>query len=95
MLRPEAETSPASHGQETIAVRNVKKFFGPTRALNGASFSARAGEIHAIVGGNGCGKSTMAKVVSGVLPFDSGSVSILGDGSLRRQARGGPPSGGP
>lgn len=79
MLRPEAEISPTSHGQETIAVRNVKKFFGPTRALNGASFSARAGEIHAIVGGNGCGKSTMAKVVSGVLPFDSGSVSILGE----------------
>lgn len=60
-------------------MRGVKKYFGPTRALNGASFSARAGEIHAIVGGNGCGKSTMAKVVSGVLPIDSGTVSILGE----------------
>lgn len=60
-------------------VRNVKKYFGPTRALDGASFSARAGEIHAIVGGNGCGKSTLAKVVSGILPIDSGSVSILGE----------------
>lgn len=66
-------------GQETITVRNVKKYFGPTRALDGASFSARAGEIHAIVGGNGCGKSTMAKVVSGILPIDGGSVSILGE----------------
>ena len=33
----------------------------------------------AIVGGNGCGKSTMAKVVSGILPIDGGSVSILGE----------------
>lgn len=66
-------------GRETILVRGVKKYFGPTRALDGASFSARAGEIHAIVGGNGCGKSTMAKVVSGVLPVDSGTVSILGE----------------
>ena len=71
--------SPGAADQNTIIVRNVKKYFGPTRALDGASFSARAGEIHAVVGGNGCGKSTMAKVISGVLPIDSGSVSILGE----------------
>ncbi len=35
-------------------------------------------EIHAIVGGNGCGKSTLAKTMSGVLPVDKGKVSILG-----------------
>lgn len=75
---PTENTSDAK-GRNTIIVRSVKKYFGPTRALDGASFSARAGEIHAIVGGNGCGKSTMAKVVSGILPIDSGSVSILGE----------------
>lgn len=66
-------------GRDTILVRNVKKYFGPTRALDGVSFSARAGEIHAVVGGNGCGKSTLAKVVSGILPIDSGTVSVLGE----------------
>jgi ribose transport system ATP-binding protein len=65
--------------RETVQVRGIKKYFGPTRALDGTSFSARAGEIHAIVGGNGCGKSTLAKVISGILPIDSGSVSILGE----------------
>ncbi len=65
--------------RETISVKDVKKFFGPTRALNGVSFSALSGEIHAIVGGNGCGKSTLAKVISGILPIDSGAVSILGE----------------
>ncbi len=61
-----------------IVVTNVRKTFGVTRALDGVSFSARCGEIHAIVGGNGCGKSTLAKVMSGVLPIDSGQLSVLG-----------------
>ena len=70
----EAATQPV-----VVSVVNVRKYFGPTRALDGCSFSARAGEIHAIIGGNGCGKSTLAKVISGVLPIDGGSVSILGE----------------
>jgi ribose transport system ATP-binding protein len=70
--------SPVAPGAGEIMVSNVKKYFGVTRALDGCSFSARLGEIHAIVGGNGCGKSTLAKVLSGVLPVDSGQVSVLG-----------------
>ncbi len=69
--------APAFVGAD-IVMTNVHKTFGVTRALDGVSFSARCGEIHAIVGGNGCGKSTLAKVISGVLPIDSGQVSILG-----------------
>ncbi len=61
-----------------LYVKDVHKTFGVTKALNGCSFSANFGEIHAIVGGNGCGKSTLAKVLSGVLPMDSGKLSILG-----------------
>ena len=61
-----------------IYVQDVHKYFGVTRALNGCNFSANFGEIHAIVGGNGCGKSTLAKVMSGVLPIDKGKVSVLG-----------------
>jgi ribose transport system ATP-binding protein len=79
MYSPETEIDEGAQGRETIVVRDVKKYFGPTRALDGVNFSARAGEIHAVVGGNGCGKSTMAKAVSGILPIDSGSVSILGE----------------
>ncbi len=79
MSEAASEITSVAHDHDTIVVRNVKKYFGPTRALDGASFSARAGEIHAVVGGNGCGKSTLAKVISGILPIDSGSVSILGE----------------
>ncbi|MBX6323065.1 MAG: ATP-binding cassette domain-containing protein [Rhodospirillaceae bacterium] len=61
-----------------MALSNIRKSFGVTRALDGCSFTAFLGEIHAIVGGNGSGKSTLAKVISGVLPVDSGQVSVLG-----------------
>ena len=64
--------------QGDIYVQDVHKYFGVTRALNGVNFNANFGEIHAIVGGNGCGKSTLAKAMSGVLPVDKGKVSILG-----------------
>ena len=61
-----------------IYVQDATKSFGVTKALNGVNFKANFGEIHAIVGGNGCGKSTLAKVISGVLPLDKGKVSIMG-----------------
>ena len=61
-----------------IYVQDATKSFGVTKALNGVNFKANFGEIHAIVGGNGCGKSTLAEVISGVLPLDKGKVSIMG-----------------
>jgi ribose transport system ATP-binding protein len=63
----------------TVEIASVRKTFGPTVALNGASLRAYEGEVHAIVGGNGSGKSTLAKVISGVLIPDSGQVSIFGE----------------
>ena len=61
-----------------LYVKNASKSFGVTRALDGVSFTGYFGEVHAIIGGNGCGKSTLAKVLAGVLPIDSGKVSIKG-----------------
>lgn len=77
-VSPASPVSAAAPVAGGVSVVNVVKTFGPTRALGGVTFNARMGEIHAIVGGNGCGKSTLAKVMSGVLPIDSGQVSIMG-----------------
>ena len=80
-LEPRAAShasAPPPSASGGISAIGVRKVFGVTRALDGCNFQASRGEIHAIVGGNGCGKSTLAKVMSGVFPADSGQVSILG-----------------
>jgi ribose transport system ATP-binding protein len=71
-------TSAPPFAARGISIVGVRKSFDVTKALDGCSFSASLGEIHAIFGGNGCGKSTLAKVISGVLPVDAGQVNVLG-----------------
>jgi ribose transport system ATP-binding protein len=61
-----------------IAGAGIGKRFGGVTALDDASFSAEAGEIHALVGENGAGKSTMIKILSGVLRPDAGTLRIDG-----------------
>lgn len=61
-----------------IAVESVTKRFGDTLALNACSLAAQPGEIHALVGENGSGKSTVAKLMAGVMTPDDGKVAIDG-----------------
>ena len=55
----------------------VKRFFGVT-VLDGVSLSLRAGEVRALLGENGAGKSTVINLLSGVFPPDSGVIEIDG-----------------
>jgi ribose transport system ATP-binding protein len=55
---------------------SISKSFGGVRALREASFSAEQGEVHALVGENGAGKSTMIKILSGLYPPDSGQIRV-------------------
>jgi ribose transport system ATP-binding protein len=61
-----------------LAVRGVGKQFGATHALRDVTFEVRRGEVHALLGHNGCGKSTLVKIVSGFQSPDSGSVAVAG-----------------
>ena len=61
-----------------IAVEGISKRFGATVALDGASFRVRAGEVHALLGENGAGKSTMVKLLSGLLHPDKGEIRLFG-----------------
>jgi ribose transport system ATP-binding protein len=56
----------------------ISKAFGGVRALREASFEAEPGEVHALVGENGAGKSTMIKILSGLLRPDAGQVRVHG-----------------
>jgi simple sugar transport system ATP-binding protein len=64
-----------------IAIENVHKAFGPTKALNGATFHVRRGESHALLGRNGAGKSTLISVLTGLVVPDTGLVELRGDDS--------------
>ena len=57
-----------------LEVVNVSKVFPGVRALDDVSFSLQAGEVHALVGENGGGKSTLIKGLSGVYQLDGGRV---------------------
>ncbi len=50
---------------DALVVRGVRKTFGATRALLGIDMTIRRGEVHALVGQNGCGKSTLIKLLAG------------------------------
>ncbi len=57
-----------------LEVQDLKKSFGPLRAVDGVSFFLQEGENLAIVGESGCGKSTLAKLIIGLLKADSGEI---------------------
>jgi ribose transport system ATP-binding protein len=64
---------------EHLRFQDVCKDYGPTRALDGATFSILQGEIHGLVGENGAGKSTVAKLISGDIRPTSGEIYLNGE----------------
>jgi rhamnose transport system ATP-binding protein len=61
-----------------LDARNIGKSFAGLRALNRVSFDLFAGEVHALVGENGAGKSTFIKIVTGAEQPDAGTIAIDG-----------------
>ena len=61
-----------------LTVRDVVKSFGGVRALRGVSLSIEAGEVYHLLGENGCGKSTLIKVIAGAHRPDAGEIEIAG-----------------
>ena len=69
---------PQSAPRTVLSVRGVSKDFGATRALRDVHLELRAGEVHALIGGNGCGKSTLIKCLAGIHQADQGVLEIGG-----------------
>src|SRR5215813_7650381 len=61
-----------------LSLQGITKRFGAVEALSDASLEVYAGEVVALVGDNGAGKSTMIKVIAGVNPADEGEIRWQG-----------------
>jgi ABC-2 type transport system ATP-binding protein len=61
-----------------IEVRNLTKYYGIHRAVDGLSFDARPGEIVGLLGPNGAGKTTTMRMLTGYMPPSSGEAKIAG-----------------
>ena len=69
---------PAGTPDAHVELRGVTKRFGGTVALDGVDMAIRFGTVHAIVGENGAGKSTVGKIIAGVLTPDAGQLTVSG-----------------
>ncbi len=75
--------SPTQAGAAMLDVRSVVKRFGGITVLNELSLSLRAGSINCIIGPNGCGKTTLFNVLTGVLSPEGGQVVFNGQDITR------------
>ena len=61
-----------------VDVINLRKRYGLVQAIKGISFSIGKGEIVGFLGPNGAGKSTTLRILSGLIPADSGEARVCG-----------------
>jgi ribose transport system ATP-binding protein len=82
-LEMNTEKSKVDHSPDPdrrrLLMDGVSKHFGGVTALNNVTFTAEAGEIHALVGENGAGKSTLMKILAGANTPDEGKIFIDGE----------------
>jgi ribose transport system ATP-binding protein len=62
----------------TLVAAGLGKRFGPTIAASNISITLRTGRVHAVVGENGAGKSTVLRMLGGAIPPDSGEMTLEG-----------------
>jgi len=63
----------------TVSVRGLYKSYGAVKALENVSLSVAPGHCRALYGGNGSGKSTVAKIIGGLVVPDAGEIQINGE----------------
>lgn len=64
--------------ENILSVKQIKKSFGGVHALKGVDLTIKKGETHCLAGENGCGKSTIIKIISGFYQPDGGTIEVNG-----------------
>lgn len=72
---------------QSLTLSQVTKTFEDNRALHDVGFTVAPGERVALLGHNGAGKSTLMKIILGLIPADSGEISVMGSAPGSRAAR--------
>ena len=62
-----------------LQLRNLHTYYGHIHAVKGVSLHVMQGEIVALIGGNGAGKSTILRAISGIVKADSGDIELEGE----------------
>jgi len=60
----------------SVLLKDIRKAYGATVALDGVTLELKPGEVHALLGENGAGKTTLLHVIAGLVPVGSGSVAL-------------------
>ena len=71
---------------EAIKIKNLKKSYGTHVVLNGLDFCVQQGEIFALLGVNGAGKTTSLECIEGLRKYDSGTIAITGKVGIQLQS---------
>ena len=74
-----AQTHTAQHSAALLELRNIQKRFGGVHALRGIDLTLQPGEAYHLLGENGCGKSTVIKIMSGAHAPTSGEIILDGE----------------
>jgi ABC-2 type transport system ATP-binding protein len=61
-----------------ISYKNVKKFYGDLKAVNGITLNIKEGEFFGLLGPNGAGKSTLINMLAGLAKPSTGKISVMG-----------------
>ncbi|MDI1347442.1 MAG: ATP-binding cassette domain-containing protein, partial [Pseudolabrys sp.] len=59
----------------SVAIRDVRKSYGPTAVIHGVDISINDGEFVVLVGPSGCGKSTLLRMIAGLENITGGQIS--------------------
>src|SRR3954463_7257512 len=80
-----AAAQAAIREEAAVQVRGLRKSYGELEALRGVDLTVRRGEVLALLGPRGAGKTTLVEILEGHRMADAGGVSVLGHDPARRE----------